>query len=73
MRRTFLSGLVMISLAVGGGCTKKEKPVVARVRPPAVRAHVTAPKKATTSRRKPARKARAPVDTATAFNPLLNH
>ena len=83
MRRTFLAGLALISLAACGGGAK-EQPKVAQVRSPAAKTHATNPKvkarantskgkKATTPARKPTRKGRAPVDTATKFNPLLNH
>ena len=82
MRSTFLAGLALISLAACGGA--KEPPKVAQVRSPAVRPHATKPKvkarantskgkKATTPARKPTRKGRAPADTTTTFNPLLNH
>ena len=82
MRSTFLAGLALISLAACGGGAK-EPPKVAQVRSPAVR-HATKPnvkarantskgKKATTPARKPTRKGRAPADTTTTFNPLLNH
>jgi hypothetical protein len=69
MRRTFLAGLVLISLAACGG-DAKEQPAVAQVRPSAVRRHATPKgKKAIAS----TRKTPAPEDTATARNPLLNH
>jgi hypothetical protein len=85
MRRTFLAGLALISLAACGGGAKKP-PAVAKAKPPAVIPHATKParKKATASARKPShkakaparkpsRKAPAPVDTTKSFNPLQNH
>jgi hypothetical protein len=85
MRRTFLAGLALISLAACGGGAK-EQPKVAEVRHPTVKPHATKAKakvkarattpkgkKATTPVRKPSRKAPAPVDTTAPFNPLQNH
>jgi hypothetical protein len=74
MRRTFLAGLALIALAACGGGAK-EQPQVAQVRHPAVKPHATKPaaKKATAHTRKPSRKAPAPADTTTPFNPLQNH
>jgi hypothetical protein len=83
MRRTFLAGLALISLVACRG-SAKQPPAVAYRKPLAVRSHATAPKgkaRATTPKgkkaaapvRKPSRKAPAPVDTTTPFNPLQSH
>ena len=70
MRTIFLAGLALISLAACGGGAKK--PAVAKAKPSAVKPHASRPtaKKGTAPARKPSRKAPAPADTATPFNPL---
>ena len=75
MRRTFLAGLALISLAACGGGAK-ERPKVAHTKSPAARSRTATPskgKKAATLARKPTRKAPARSDTTAPRNPLLNH
>ena len=42
MRKTFLAGLALISLAACGGGAKK-RPAIAKAKPPAVKPHATKP------------------------------